>query len=320
MGEITVGIKRNLIGKRFGKLTVVGKEKETVNRYCVWHCRCDCGNEVNVNTKQLQRGTVSNCGCVPKTNARNGCQAENLEGRRFGSLTVIRRVENVKGRTCWLCQCDCGNQTRVIAKNLKAGKVKSCGCMPHKMKRYVVDIANERFGRLTALYPTKRRDNKGSVYWQCICDCGQKVEVTENCLVHGNYRSCGCLQKEIQDNIPNQLQRVDGTCIEWLEKRKFRSDNTSGFRGVYRTKNGRYRVTIGFKKKRFYIGTYGKYEEAVEARLEIEHLIHDGFVQAYYDWKKKAEQDEVWAEENPLQFEVERRNGDLYVINSMEFE
>lgn len=251
-----MGKRQNLIGRRFGKLTVIGKEKETRNRYCVWRCRCDCGNEVNISTKQLQRGTILNCGCVPKTNARNGCKAENLEGRRFGNLTVIRRVENVKGRTCWLCQCDCGGQKKVTAKNLKAGKVKSCGC----------------------------------------------------------------LRKEIQENIPNQLQRVDGTCIEWLEKRKFRSDNTSGFRGVYRTKNGRYRVTIGFKKKRFYIGTYGKYEEAVEARLEIEHLIHDGFVQAYYDWKKKAEQDKVWADENPLQFEVERRNGDLYVVNSMDYE
>lgn len=184
----------------------------------------------------------------------------------------------------------------------------------------MVDITNQRFGRLVALYQTERRDSKGSVYWHCICDCGQKVEVTEDCLVHGNYKSCGCLRKELQENIANQLQRVDGTCIEWLEKRKFRSDNTSGFRGVYKTKNGRYRVTIGFKNKRFYIGTYEEYERAVEARLEVEHLIHDGFVQSYYDWKKKEKEDMMWASENPFQFEVEKRNGSLCIINSMDSE
>jgi len=315
-----VGKRQNLIGRRFGKLVVVGKENETSNRYCLWHCRCDCGHEVNVNTRQLLRGTISNCGCISKKNARNGAKAENLEGRNFGNLKVIQRVENIKGRTCWLCRCSCGKEIRVTAQNLKAGKVKSCGCLRYKTKRNMVDITNQRFGRLVALYQTDRRDSKGSVYWQCVCDCGQKVEVTEDGLVHGNYKSCGCLKREIQENISNQLQRVDGTCIEWLEKRKFRSDNTSGFRGVYKMKNDRYRVLIGFKKKRFYIGTYEQYEEAVQARLEAEHLIHDGFIQAYYAWQKKAKEDAAWAKENPLQFEVEKRNGSLCIINSMVFE
>lgn len=74
--------------------------------------------------------------------------------------------------------------------------------------------------------------------------------------MHGNYRSCGCLKKEIQMDIPNQLHHIDGTCVEWLEKRKHRKDNTSGFRGVYNRGKGQFHVSIGFKKKRFYVGTY----------------------------------------------------------------
>ena len=76
------------------------------------------------------------------------------------------------------------------------------------------------------------------MFWHCRCDCGNEVDVTEDGLLHGNYRSCGCLRQEIWKELPGQLHMVDGTCVEMLEKRKHRSDNTSGFRGVYQLRNG----------------------------------------------------------------------------------
>ena len=39
------------------------------------------------------------------------------------------------------------------------------------------DLTGQRFGRLTALYPTNRRDYKGSVIWHCRCDCGNETDV-----------------------------------------------------------------------------------------------------------------------------------------------
>lgn len=109
---------------------------------------------------------------------------------------------------------------------------------------------------------------------------------------------------------------IDGTCIEWLAHRKHRSDNTSGFRGVSRNKNGTYRATIDFEKERFYIGIYKDFEQAVQHRLEVEELIHDGFVNAYYDWIRRAENDPQWAEKNPLVFEVKKENGSFMVITN----
>lgn len=70
-------------------------------------------------------------------------------------------------------------------------------------------------------------------------------------------------------------------------------------------KNGKYRVNIGFKRKRYYIGVFEYYDKAVESRLNAEHVIHDRFLQAYYDWKKKADADPGWGEKNPLQFEID---------------
>lgn len=240
-----------------------------------------------------------------------------LTNQQFGSLRVLSPAANRGDRTCWNCLCSCGRETVATTHDLKAGKVKSCGCMKYVKAHNRIDISGRRFVRLTALYPTKKRDRKGSVYWHCLCDCGNETDVTEDGLVHGNYKSCGCLRREVWDNIPNRLQRVDGTCVEWLEKRKHRSDNTSGFRGVYVTKSGHYRVSIGFKGKRYYLGRFEQYQKAVEARMEAEQLIHNGFVKAYYKWKQQAKEDEDWAQSNPLVFEVVRDRSGLSVITNL---
>ena len=35
--------KINLIGQKFGKLTVIKETKERKNKSIVWICKCDCG-------------------------------------------------------------------------------------------------------------------------------------------------------------------------------------------------------------------------------------------------------------------------------------
>ena len=101
--------------------------------------------------------------------------------------------------------------------------------MTQKHGSKILDITGRRFGRLTALFPTEKRDQNGSVYWHCLCDCGNTSDISEAKLVHGNYKSCGCLKTENQKNIAGQLHIIDGTCVEILENRKHRKDNTSGF-------------------------------------------------------------------------------------------
>ena len=57
-----------------------------------------------------------------------------LTGRRFGKLTVIKRVENKitnngQIKVQFLCKCDCGKETIVLSNSLKSGLTKSCGCI-----------------------------------------------------------------------------------------------------------------------------------------------------------------------------------------------
>jgi hypothetical protein len=50
-------------------------------------------------------------------------------GHRYGLLTVIKKVVNEKDRMAWLCDCDCGKSKIVKGSYLRAGLVKSCGCL-----------------------------------------------------------------------------------------------------------------------------------------------------------------------------------------------
>lgn len=55
----------DLIGARFGRLVVLTKLTERdIYKKVVWHCRCDCGNEVDVNTKNLRTANTQSCGCL----------------------------------------------------------------------------------------------------------------------------------------------------------------------------------------------------------------------------------------------------------------
>lgn len=53
---------------------------------------------------------------------------QNLVGKKYGRLLVIKRSESLNGKTRWLCKCDCGNECIVHGTSLKSGNTLSCGC------------------------------------------------------------------------------------------------------------------------------------------------------------------------------------------------
>ena len=56
--------KVDLVGKRFGKLTVLSATDERVNGNIVWHCQCECGNTYDIYTSMLTMGKTKSCGCL----------------------------------------------------------------------------------------------------------------------------------------------------------------------------------------------------------------------------------------------------------------
>lgn len=127
-----------------------------------------------------------------------GTKIEDLTGKKFGKLTVIKRAEDYispKGvhRPKWLCQCECGKQVAVLAQGLKYGHTVSCGC--GKKGRVAADLTGEKFGKLTVIKRTEDHaspSGRHSPKWLCQCECGNTHTVSASSLKAGTTKTCGC--------------------------------------------------------------------------------------------------------------------------------
>ena len=54
----------DLTGKKFDRLTVVGRSENNKHNQVVWSCLCDCGNKTNATGSSLKSGHVKSCGCL----------------------------------------------------------------------------------------------------------------------------------------------------------------------------------------------------------------------------------------------------------------
>ena len=72
-------------------------------------------------------------------------KAFDYTGWRFGRLTVVEPAPPLKGRTRWLCICDCGKTVIAKTEHLTAGRTKSCGCLRRETaKRRMAELNLER--------------------------------------------------------------------------------------------------------------------------------------------------------------------------------
>jgi hypothetical protein len=127
--------KLDLVGKRFGKLTVIA---ECGRKYgaVLWHCQCDCGNYKDAISEELKNGHVKSCGCL-KAEATKGqtWRRKDLTGMRFGHLVVVEIAGKENGGNLrWKCVCDCGNFHEASGGNLQKGDVLSCGCKTKELQ------------------------------------------------------------------------------------------------------------------------------------------------------------------------------------------
>lgn len=60
--------------------------------------------------------------------------------------------------------------------------------------RTAKDLSGQRFGRLTVI--RRAEGEYPRPYYECICDCGNKIVVEGKRLTSSNTRSCGCLHRQ----------------------------------------------------------------------------------------------------------------------------
>ena len=129
---------------------------------------------------------------------------QDLTGKRFGNLTVIKKSgANAHRSMLWKCKCDCGKTTLAPTGQLNFGKRVSCGCGIGR------SLVGKRFGKLVVQGLSKVRSSDNFRLWNCLCDCGNKTRVRTASLNNGNTKSCGCLKINNLTGINNyQAQRA----------------------------------------------------------------------------------------------------------------
>lgn len=127
---------------------------------------------------------------------------EDLSGRVFGRLTVIRRAANRK----FLCRCECGTETEVYAPSLKTGATTSCGCYRREFRKKSHDPA---VGNEYSVYKRTARDNGRE--FSLTIDEFESI-ITAPCVYCGDKPSRKSRPKRIvSDVLFNGIDRRDNS-------------------------------------------------------------------------------------------------------------
>ena len=134
------------------------------------------------------------------------------------------------------------------------------------------DLTGKKFGKLTAIKPTTKRNISHRVIWLCACECGNQTEVSADHLKSGNTKSCGCIGKDSYiKNLQNTLYNGTRPCtLKSIYEGKRPVHSKTGYIGITQHKNGKYVASIRFRKKLIYLGIFENIEDAIEARKQAE--------------------------------------------------
>ena len=91
-------VKANLIGKKFGRLTVVEEVGRNKWGGVIWRCQCDCGNITETLSKYLLNGDTTSCGCRRMEILK---ETTELETTHHMTNTRLYRIWSSMKRRCY---------------------------------------------------------------------------------------------------------------------------------------------------------------------------------------------------------------------------
>ena len=206
----------DLTGQKYGLLTVLNKSSQYSGNKILWKCQCECGQICFKTKESLERPSKKPKACSPQ------CQNQIKIGDKFNRLTVIEIIPQIKKATKYKCECECGNVIIVEGYKLKTEKIKSCGCYRQDrmseiglQNSQILNLTNQRFGKLIALAPTEQRQGK-SVIWKCICDCGQIHYASSKNLKNGDVTRCSncSISSKGEEKIKELLEELNFSFIK----------------------------------------------------------------------------------------------------------
>ena len=222
-----------------------------------------------------------------------------LTGQRFGRLTVSCRGENSRtGKVQWFCKCECGQTILAIANNLRREFTTSCGCkksdpnpVTHQPNGISVLVLESRDGsKFDCLIDTTDYDLVKQYRWYAARNKEKRTFYAVHSYVdstgHHGLRMHRLLSPGVKsvdhkdhnglNNRKNNLRSATGTG-QIANRPKVRGVFTSQYRGVWRTKWGKWGAGIGVNYQRVRLGYFSSEEDAARAYDVAARQFHGDF-------------------------------------------
>lgn len=164
-------------------------------------------------------------------------KAIDLTGQTIGRLSVIAGdVNDGKGRTKWICRCDCGALVSIRTSSLCEKLTRSCGCLKREVhtthghtrspeytawkiaKGQCFNPNHRRFknygGRGISMCARWKRSFLQFLLDMGWCPDGARLERKNN---NGNYTPSNCIWKSTKQNRLLTIDDVSGSIVEWCK-------------------------------------------------------------------------------------------------------
>ena len=212
-------------------------------------------------------------------------------------LTVNRRVANAKnGKARWACSCSCGSDEEVVVSGdqLRAGRIRSCGCLNSELTiarnkdghettyeeiedGYIIHCKNSELVayidkedlELVKKYTWNIRDrDNGYSGYKSITTMINNKYVTLATILTG-YAYCDHKDRDPLNNRRNNLR--EATHTENMRNCSKRRDNTSGYIGVtWNKKVNKWEAQLSINNKCLHLGKFIDKIDALKERLRAE--------------------------------------------------
>jgi hypothetical protein len=242
-----------IIGQKYTKLTPIYELPErTKSRGKIYHCICDCGNEIDVPGASLVTNNTKSCGCLHVESAK-------LMGERIRQ----RNKYDLSG-SCgigWTC-----NTNREFYFDFEDYDI---------IKNYHWNEKTPEGYIVTTIW---KNNKPRQVFMHRLIMQKHGYDISDNDIDHRSHKTYDNQKSNLR--VCHHYQNIIAT--------KTYSNNTSGRKGVYWDKEkNKWAVYITTNKKTKFIGRYENFEDAVKAREEAEQIYHREF--HYDDCEKEIE-------------------------------